>query len=287
MRSAVHHPSEQGDPLSLGDSECRELFRRLFPQGLGGADVRAELAPEGWPQSPLLAVFHPSVDQVWQERIAFHENLENLGLGSKKKGRKRTPAPTREEVVRTWEDRPIEEISEVTELMGLCLWDVFSNNNEVIADDGRVADLGSFRGSAGFIADVVSEESGAGSKDYLDYYLGSIGIGRRATLIPVYQLIFRRLKMGGCDWHYSFPRLYAFSVRDLRREEPEPAAYSASEAFECETKQAEADAEHMKLLAELEEIDARTRAEARLQPAVETVAAYKDVFGRWPAGWPP
>lgn len=33
-------------------------------------------------------------------------------------------------------------------LLGLCLWDVFSDNHDVIAADGRVVHLGSFRGSA-------------------------------------------------------------------------------------------------------------------------------------------
>ena len=39
------------DPPSLGEGECRDLFERLFPEGLAGRDVRADclsrmLAPQ-------------------------------------------------------------------------------------------------------------------------------------------------------------------------------------------------------------------------------------------------
>lgn len=34
-------------------------------------------------------------------------------------------------------------------------WDVFSDNHEVIAADGRVADIGSFRGASAFRAELA------------------------------------------------------------------------------------------------------------------------------------
>ena len=46
---------------------------------------------------------------------------------------------------------------EVRELVGLCLWDVFSDNHDVTAPDGRRASLGSFRGSGGTIAEWVNK----------------------------------------------------------------------------------------------------------------------------------
>jgi hypothetical protein len=45
----------------------------------------------------------------------------------------------------------IESQEEVTEFVGLCLWDVFSDNHDVIAADGRVVDIGSFRGAGAFL----------------------------------------------------------------------------------------------------------------------------------------
>ena len=47
--------------------------------------------------------------------------------------------------------------AEVRERVGLCLWDVFSDNHEVRGPDGRLADLGSFRGSGGTIAEWVNK----------------------------------------------------------------------------------------------------------------------------------
>jgi len=58
------------DPLGrdeLSERECEAALDRLFPLGPAGEDVSAQLAPEGWARSPLLAVFHPSVEQVYRE----------------------------------------------------------------------------------------------------------------------------------------------------------------------------------------------------------------------------
>jgi hypothetical protein len=49
----------------LSDRKLYALFDRLFPHGFAGADVLAEVAPEGWERSPLLACFHPSVEQLF------------------------------------------------------------------------------------------------------------------------------------------------------------------------------------------------------------------------------
>ena len=51
----------------LTDPELHAFFDRLFPQGLAGADVLAEIAPSGWEQSRLLPCFHPSVEQRYEE----------------------------------------------------------------------------------------------------------------------------------------------------------------------------------------------------------------------------
>lgn len=43
------------DHVPLNNQELNALFDRLFPNGLCGADVREEIAPDGWSASPLLA----------------------------------------------------------------------------------------------------------------------------------------------------------------------------------------------------------------------------------------
>ena len=62
------------------DAECEAEFARLFPYGFAGQDVLDEIAPEGWEHSPLLAVFHPSLDQVYEETVQFHRHLQSLPL---------------------------------------------------------------------------------------------------------------------------------------------------------------------------------------------------------------
>jgi hypothetical protein len=61
--------------------------------------VLAEIAPEGWERSPLLACFHPSVDQLFEERVAIHRNLEEWRrLARRRKGSaalELRPEPTR------------------------------------------------------------------------------------------------------------------------------------------------------------------------------------------------
>src|ERR1043165_576504 len=51
------------------DAECETLFRSLFPARFSGEDVLAEIAPEGWAESTLHFVFHPTVDQIHWEAV--------------------------------------------------------------------------------------------------------------------------------------------------------------------------------------------------------------------------
>ena len=65
------------------DEECLTLFACLFPKGFAGEDVLAELAPEGWMDSTLHFVFHPTLDQVHWERVQLHRNVREWQWRSK------------------------------------------------------------------------------------------------------------------------------------------------------------------------------------------------------------
>ncbi len=279
----------------LTDAELREFFARLFPHGFAGADVLTEIAPVGWEQSPLLACYHPSPEQVFEERLQMHRNLEDLvrrrrELEPDNPELAPKPEPTLEEVRAEWKDAPVNAAEEVAELVGLCLWDVFSDNHEVIAADGRVADIGSFRGAAGFIAERVSGPSDdLWSMDYCQFYMGTIWIGQRADLTPVYRMIFRRLKAQGADWEYHFPELGLVDLSPLREAvaERKPEAYSPSEAFGKEQEERERREELERFREELAAGNSQARHEALDRPPPPTVLAYEEVFGHEPAGWPP
>src|SRR5882724_6418800 len=159
---------------SYSDAELDAEFDRLFPHGFAGADVVRELAPNGWENSPLVAVFHPSAEQVFDETLRIHRNIETLR--KKNDPRPRLPEPTLAEFTRDHSTQPIESAREISELVGLCLWDVFSDGHEVFSADRRLLDLGSFRGSGDFLAGLLNRQSGARQYDYLDFYLGTIHV---------------------------------------------------------------------------------------------------------------
>ena len=257
--------SDEAIPYSNGDryteQECLALLERMFPNGLDGEDVLRELAPAGWASSPLLAVVHPSVERRYEEAVRIHRNLRSLLPPERRSER---PDPTLEEIRAEHREQPVDPPKECRELMAECLWDIFSDNHEVVAADGRVVDLGSFRGSAGLLADFVNRRLQqppsapshrsdlsdlSGPYDYMDFYMGTIWVGGRADLTPVYEMIFRRLKALGLDWVYHFPRLSLVDMRPLLEtlkkpgeEEPEWASYNPSEALAAEQERAEHDA---------------------------------------------
>ncbi len=110
------------DTDTMSDAELEAEFDALFPQGFADLDVLHELAPTGWENSPLLAVFHPSLAQRYEEALRLHRNL-----CATKAGR---PAPlaagsTFDELAGDFQEHPVETVWEVRELVGQCLWDIF------------------------------------------------------------------------------------------------------------------------------------------------------------------
>jgi hypothetical protein len=306
------------DTDSYSDAELEAEFDGLFPQGFAGPDVLQELAPVGWENSPLVAVFHPSLAQTYEESLRFHRNLGRLRKSNDQHPPR--PEPTFDEVASSFREHPIEAEQEVRELVGQCLWDVFSDSHEVVdrgrrtegggrraldrgrrtegggrragKHDRRVLDLGSFRGSGAFLAEILNRQTGDDQYDYMSFYMGTIWAAQRADLTPVYRMIFRRLEGRGLDWVYHFPRLGVVDFRPLKaaleqKQGPDWLSYSPSKALAKEQEEAE----HDKSLAELREsLDAGYREaieEALNGPPPTTVRAYEEVYGCFPEGWPP
>lgn len=165
---------------------------------------------------------------------------------------------------------------------GCSLWDVFSNNHTVISSDGTQCETGSFRSVAGDIADALNERypSLQVSYDYLDFYMGHVGGDADAP--RVYRWIFNRLKDEGCDWKYSFPRLYLIDFGASKA--PAMTEYDPSEAVRAELERETSPAND--LAAELDRLYEEAVERARDRPLPVIVAAYRDVYGRLPTGWP-
>jgi hypothetical protein len=275
---------------SYSEAELEAEFDRLFPDGFAGPDVLQELAPNGWENSPLLAAFHPSLAQIYEEARRFHRNLGNLRRPDDK--RPEPPEPTLDGIAGDFRERPIEAEQEARELVGQCLWDVFSDSHEVVGADGRVLDLGSFRGSGGFLAEILNRQIGADHYDYMSFYMGTIWLAQRADLTPVYQMIFRRLRGRRLDWIYHFPRLHAIDLLPLkkaldRKDQPDWLNYSPSEALARETEQRDRDQELAEFREALDEGYREAVEDALNAPPPVTVKAYEAVYRCFPRGWPP
>ncbi len=86
------------------------------------------------------------------------------------------------------------------ELYSNCIWDIFSGNNAVISNNQKV-ELGSWRGSAQFIADFVNHYCHADTTfTSSDFYCGNIDDAFRKDYLPIYEIIFERLKQAQCTW---------------------------------------------------------------------------------------
>lgn len=278
----------------LNAEQVWQVLAQLFPAGLGDAALRGELAPEGWEASPLLRVFHPSVGQCYAEALAFHANLEQIVPRTRRAHP--VPPPSLEETQPEYREEPVQPRAECADLLGLCLWDVFSDGHEVVTADGALVDLGSFRGAAQTIAEfrtmVPDAEDRPEGWGYLDFYLGTIWVGRRADCAPVYRLIFRRMHRLGLDWHHAHPRISLVDLSGLaeateRSDTPEWLGYDPSKAIAREQERREHELRMAELRAKLDEAYRESIEEARRNPPPRTVAAYREVYGRWPTGWPP
>lgn len=163
---------------------------------------------------------------------------------------------------------------------------MFSDNHDVITGDGRIADIGSFRGAGAFLDEhLTRSRDGWREGDYLRFYLGTIWIAQRADLTPVYAMIFRRLNAAGADWVYHFPELH---LVQFAPPEPElPTSYSVSEAAAAELNAQKHVAEVERFRADLADMNAQAREDAMDHPPPATVHAYRRVYGRDPRGWPP
>ena len=248
------------------EAECQTVFASLFPEGFAGKDVLEEIAPEGWPDSTLQFVFHPTLEQVHWERVQLHRNLRNWPWFQKDRPDK--PEPTLEDVRADYQDSPVDTTREVRELVAMCLWDVFSNGNDVVERHGRLVHIGSWRGAAGFLAEQLNRDSGERRYDYVDFYMGSFQVFERADLTLVYEMIFRRLKHSLLDWRYRFPQLHLI---EFPADRPD-----GRRSYELE-----------KMRANLERANREALDDLKLEPVPAIVLAYSNVYGVFPQGWPP
>jgi hypothetical protein len=234
----------------LNEQTSFELLKRIFPGGLQSADLLTALCPEGWQNSSLKPLLEGGSKTDQQEAA-----IANFGY-----------------------------------LVGLCLWDILSDNHGLILPDRRVVYLGSFRATASIISDFAAGERSidfTSDEDYLDFYMGTWAIRNRNALKPIYRHIFSRLRECGVDWKYSFPRLYVIRLKQEDHAGENFESYDPSASFAAEQKEQAENEQYARMQEELEKLHQESIELARSKPPPETVQAYFEVFGKWPLGWPP
>jgi hypothetical protein len=280
------------DSERLSDAELRAFMDTLFPHGVAGADVTGDIAPDGWERSPLLACFHPSLEQVFQERVRVHRSIESLRARWCRNEASRpdeapSPEPMFECVRREYRPQPVRPDDELHELMGLCLWDVFSDGHIVMAADSRAVDIGSYDAASIFLDEYVGGETRpARCGDFPRFYLGTNSISKRADLTRVHRIIFRRLRSLGADWFY---RLRAYGPADFgswRKTRESGGSHSRPKAVPEHVRKRERKKMVEWFRAEFGADMARAAQEVVNRPPPVTVRAYRQVYRRNPEGWP-
>jgi hypothetical protein len=266
--------------------ECQQLLDTLFPNGFGGADVMAIIAPDGWANTPYKP-YVPTVEQAYETAKARQSLDELMARFQMEDAKEVVPIGDFDDFKANYQPETPNPSVELQDLMGSCVWDIFSDNNDVVKDN-KVYHLGSFRGSAEFIAEWLNTRSDK-SYMYMDFYMGT---GMRdaddADMSPFYKLIFRRLKAAGCDWHFNFTQIGIVDFSNFNNKEtPNLEDYDPNKALEEELKQKEKQKEKDDFKAKLDEMNAQEREDALYKPPPKVVQAYKTVFGKFPIGWPP
>lgn len=269
----------------LTHKENARLLDHLFPQGFAGQYVKQTLIPEGWESSSLKFIFHPTPKQKYRELVQLHKNIAKI---SKDKP-PTDDLPSFKQFKNEYKSKPVKPEKELWDLVGLCVWDIFSDGHDTFTPDGRIAHLGSSRGSGSFLGDWIEERQKSDEQyHYMDFYMGTSMVSKRADLSPVYRIIFKRLREIGCDWKYHFPRLYLLDVSQTKsKREKSPENYNPEQAITDEQKRSKQNQRNEKLKNELEKDHQENIKKACKKDPPPIVQAYRDVFGTFPNGWPP
>ena len=270
------------EPEEESQASCLELIKHIFTNYEA---FYSTLVPRGWKASEFVYFFHPTSEQQLKAAQQMQERLDSLRKIKDQNAKV-------DEKTYSLADFPADDLSQVDEttefprILGLAVYDIFSNNHTVLSATGKAFVLGTMRGSGRFLAEFFNMnlmEVGE-PLDYLDFYMGTTLIEDRANLLPFHQYIFTKLKAQNCEWEYAFPRLYLFKpAKGLTSDSP--VNYDPVQAQLNTLKEQE---EFSKMKAFQEELDAlyeETRETAKYLPPPKIVQAYRTVYGKWPEGF--
>lgn len=268
----------------LPENVCEILLIELF-QSI--SELLQKVALDGFINSSLVLVFHPTPEQQYKEYRRMSENIAGLQKSLKKEADNK-PIMSFEEFIKDAKVEPVDEQYEIVSIFGDCIWNIFSNNHTVFNENSESYDLGSWRGSGHFIADVINSLQLVHGKsfDYMDFYMGNFFAQERADLTPVYEFIFEKLKAKNLDWEYSFPRMGRINFSKEDDEKDVPENYNAAEAVKKQFAKEEHQNEINKLQESFDEIYKTEYEEALYKKPSAEVMAYFNIYRRYPKGHP-
>lgn len=238
------------------------------------------LCPDGIANHPWFQAMEQTDEEKYKEYLESVKN-RNIFMAEQKGNEYKETFPLPFDAFlesEFYDDEEPDYYKEFIELFSNCIWDVFSGNNSVLFQNKKI-DLGSWRGSAQFIADFVNHYA---EMDYhftgSDFYCGNIDDAYRETYLPMYELIFERLKKAGCSW--IIDEDITLSVDAEFGEEMEAAkAMKVNENLLMKALAENLNKEQLKRVKT--EIEAeRGKQETSSQPAI--VRAYFNVYGKMP-----
>ena len=264
--------------LEKSDKECTEVLTVIF----NDADTLLNrIAPQGWKQSVYFPFMHP-VREEKTEDLEKKQAVIDLLNRLKAKG-----ADFDTDIFERKDPNEINEREDFFYLLGLTVYDIFSNNHSVIAEDGAEFSLGSMRGSGRFIADFINHNFKVGKTKYgyMDFYMGTEMRDDAVDLKPFYEYIFLKLKNLKCDWIYSFPRLHLVSFTK-KEETVNSKDYDPQEAILKQLKEKEEAAKAEEFRNKFDEQFEKEFEAAKYKTLIHVVQAYKNVFQCLPQGHP-
>ena len=274
----------QSQPRYATHNECLEIIRFLFSDYIIFFQY---LVPDSWVQTEYVRFFHPTPEHKLEETQRMRENINHLRQA-------RDPDWQDNEPPYSLADFPEDDLSNINEqeeflkLLGLTVYDIFSNNHDVLSPEGKIYSLGSMRGSGRFLAEFfnVSLPDITQYFDYLDFYMGMTMIEDRADLTPFYLYIFSKLKQKNCDWKYYFPRMHLISFKKDQANTTSPEFYNPELAQQQAIEQKKQDRQNEELQKRLDDIYEEELDTAKYNEPPKIVQAYREVYGHLPRGFP-
>jgi len=270
--------------------EIEELLFHLF----GDMEKTLQLlSPEGWKNSPLYAVSHPSAAQQMKEELGFNhftklildrmgESVEedpNFGLTEDQFKELKPGSPTEHDLLC---------------LLGTCITEIMADYCLVITTKRKFYYLGPMERASNYMARFLNRYYPIPDWEFkpFNFFHASGEAEGRADIMPIWTLLFQRLKERGLDWVYSLPKGDFSELIDewrtaIKSYDPPPQdmdAYDPAHDMEMEMER-----EHvLKTIDYVEEV-----ANEMLEKELEVYAydppfmirGYHAVFGDWPTGF--